>query len=118
MEFNPGILDLILEKAFNHLMAEAARRARELVRRKSVLESSTCLANWQIAVLETPRIRDLYRWEVPLEVHKTRKRQKLQLFASRGKILILKKLMILKYIKIQELIINNSLRIRDKRRRV
>ena len=42
MEFNPGILDLILEKAIQSFnAAEAARRARELVRRKSVLESST-----------------------------------------------------------------------------
>ncbi len=42
MEFNPGILDLILEKAIQSFnAAEAVRRARELVRRKSVLESST-----------------------------------------------------------------------------
>jgi len=42
MEFNPGVLDLILEKAIQSFNAsEAARRARELVRRKSVLESST-----------------------------------------------------------------------------
>ena len=42
MEFNPGVLDLILEKAIQSFnAAEAARRARELVRRKSVLESST-----------------------------------------------------------------------------
>jgi len=42
MEFNPSILDLILEKAIQSFnAAEAARRARELVRRKSVLESST-----------------------------------------------------------------------------
>ena len=35
MEFNPGILDLILEKAIQSFnAAEAARRARELVRRK------------------------------------------------------------------------------------
>ncbi len=42
LEFNPAVIDMILEKAilaFN--AAEAARRARELVRRKSVLESST-----------------------------------------------------------------------------
>jgi DNA gyrase subunit B len=41
-EFQPSVLDLVLDKAtqaFN--AAEAARRARELVRRKSVLESST-----------------------------------------------------------------------------
>ncbi len=42
MEFNPSVLELILEKAIQSFnAAEAARRARELVRRKSVLESST-----------------------------------------------------------------------------
>ncbi|WP_216901733.1 DNA topoisomerase (ATP-hydrolyzing) subunit B [Synechococcus sp. CCY 9618] len=42
LEFNPQVIDLILEKAIQAFnAAEAARRARELVRRKSVLESST-----------------------------------------------------------------------------
>jgi len=42
LEFNPSVIDLILEKAIQAFnAAEAARRARELVRRKSVLESST-----------------------------------------------------------------------------
>ncbi|WP_088893002.1 DNA topoisomerase (ATP-hydrolyzing) subunit B [Leptolyngbya ohadii] len=42
LEFRPGITDSILEKAIQAFnAAEAARRARELVRRKSVLESST-----------------------------------------------------------------------------
>ncbi|QNI57049.1 DNA gyrase/ B subunit [Synechococcus sp. BIOS-U3-1] len=42
LEFNPGVIDMILEKAIQAFnAAEAARRARELVRRKSVLESST-----------------------------------------------------------------------------
>jgi DNA gyrase subunit B len=41
-EFNPAVIDSILEKAIQAFnAAEAARRARELVRRKSVLESST-----------------------------------------------------------------------------
>jgi DNA gyrase subunit B len=41
-EFQPSVLDLILDKAMQAFnAAEAARRARELVRRKSVLESST-----------------------------------------------------------------------------
>ncbi|HEY9823846.1 MAG TPA: DNA topoisomerase (ATP-hydrolyzing) subunit B, partial [Stenomitos sp.] len=41
-EFQPAVLDLILDKALQAFnAAEAARRARELVRRKSVLESST-----------------------------------------------------------------------------
>jgi DNA gyrase subunit B len=42
LEFRPNIADAILEKALQAFnAAEAARRARELVRRKSVLESST-----------------------------------------------------------------------------
>jgi DNA gyrase subunit B len=42
LDFHPGIADLVLEKAIQAFnAAEAARRARELVRRKSVLESST-----------------------------------------------------------------------------
>jgi DNA gyrase subunit B len=42
LEFHPGVGEAILEKAIQAFnAAEAARRARELVRRKSVLESST-----------------------------------------------------------------------------
>ncbi|MBD2654910.1 MULTISPECIES: DNA topoisomerase (ATP-hydrolyzing) subunit B [Synechocystis] len=42
LEFNPGVADSVIEKAVQAFKAaEAARRARELVRRKSVLESST-----------------------------------------------------------------------------
>jgi DNA gyrase subunit B len=42
LEFRPAVADAILEKAIQaYNAAEAARRARELVRRKSVLESST-----------------------------------------------------------------------------
>ncbi|MGA1601478.1 MAG: DNA topoisomerase (ATP-hydrolyzing) subunit B [Prochlorothrix sp.] len=42
LDFNPSVADSILEKAIQAFnAAEAARRARELVRRKSVLESST-----------------------------------------------------------------------------
>jgi DNA gyrase subunit B len=41
LEFNPQVADCIIEKAVQAFKAaEAARRARELVRRKSVLESS------------------------------------------------------------------------------
>jgi DNA gyrase subunit B len=41
-DFRPNVVDSILEKAIQAFnAAEAARRARELVRRKSVLESST-----------------------------------------------------------------------------
>jgi DNA gyrase subunit B len=42
LEFRPGVADSIIEKAVEAFKAaEAARKARELVRRKSVLESST-----------------------------------------------------------------------------
>ena len=42
MEFNPGILDLILDKAIQSFnAAEAARRAKGISKKKSVLESST-----------------------------------------------------------------------------
>ncbi|NJK41861.1 MAG: DNA topoisomerase (ATP-hydrolyzing) subunit B [Acaryochloridaceae cyanobacterium SU_2_1] len=42
LDFHPPVVDAILEKAIQAFnAAEAARRARELVRRKSVLESST-----------------------------------------------------------------------------
>ena len=42
LDFNPNVSDIILDKAIQAFSAaEAARRARELVRRKSVLESST-----------------------------------------------------------------------------
>jgi DNA gyrase subunit B len=42
LEFRPAVADSVLEKAIQAFnAAEAARRARELVRRKSVLESST-----------------------------------------------------------------------------
>lgn len=42
LEFRPGVADAIIEKALEaYRAAEAARKARELVRRKSVLESST-----------------------------------------------------------------------------
>jgi DNA gyrase subunit B len=42
LEFHPDVLGAIIEKAMQSMMAEdAARRARELVRRKSALEFST-----------------------------------------------------------------------------
>ena len=41
LEFRPGVADAVLDKAIQAFKAaEAARHARELVRRKSVLESS------------------------------------------------------------------------------
>ncbi|MCP9850219.1 DNA topoisomerase (ATP-hydrolyzing) subunit B [Cyanobium sp. Morenito 9A2] len=61
LEFNPGVIDLILEKAIQAFnAAEAARRARELVRRKSVLESSTLPGKLADCSSRDPRESEIY----------------------------------------------------------
>jgi DNA gyrase subunit B len=60
-EFQPSVLDLVLDKAtqaFN--AAEAARRARELVRRKSVLESSTLPGKLSDCSSRDPKESEIY----------------------------------------------------------
>ncbi len=60
-EFQPSVLDLVLDKAtqaFN--AAEAARRARELVRRKSVLESSTLPGKLADCSSRDPKESEIY----------------------------------------------------------
>jgi DNA gyrase subunit B len=61
LEFNPSVIDLILEKAIQAFnAAEAARRARELVRRKSVLESSTLPGKLADCSSRDPRESEIY----------------------------------------------------------
>ena len=60
-EFHPQVLDLILEKALQAFnAAEAARRARELVRRKSVLESSTLPGKLADCSSRDPKESEIY----------------------------------------------------------
>ena len=90
MEFNPGILDLILEKAIQSFnAAEAARRARELVRRKSVLESSTLPGKLADCSSRDPAESEIYIVEeILLRFCKTRKDRNFQaILPLRGKIL-------------------------------
>ncbi|MEI6828881.1 MAG: DNA topoisomerase (ATP-hydrolyzing) subunit B [Synechococcaceae cyanobacterium ELA445] len=61
LEFNPTVIDLILEKAIQAFnAAEAARRARELVRRKSVLESSTLPGKLADCSSRDPKESEIY----------------------------------------------------------
>ncbi len=61
LEFRPNIIDAILEKAIQAFnAAEAARRARELVRRKSVLESSTLPGKLKDCSTRDPRESEIF----------------------------------------------------------
>jgi DNA gyrase subunit B len=61
LEFHPQVVDSILEKAIQAFnAAEAARRARELVRRKSVLESSTLPGKLADCSSRDPREAEIY----------------------------------------------------------
>ena len=61
LEFHPGVADMILEKAIQAFnAAEAARRARELVRRKSVLESSTLPGKLADCSSRDPKESEIY----------------------------------------------------------
>lgn len=61
LEFRPNVIDAILEKAIQAFnAAEAARRARELVRRKSVLESSTLPGKLKDCSSRDPRESEIF----------------------------------------------------------
>ncbi|MFM1843192.1 MAG: hypothetical protein RLZZ490_1934, partial [Cyanobacteriota bacterium] len=61
LEFNPQVADAIIEKAIQAFKAaEAARRARELVRRKSVLESSTLPGKLADCSSKDPSVSEIF----------------------------------------------------------
>lgn len=66
-EENPAVAKMIFEKSLNAARArEAARKARELTRRKSVLEGSQLPANWRTVPTATTPIRKFTSWrEIP-----------------------------------------------------
>ena len=61
LDFNPGVADAILEKAIQAFnAAEAAKKARDLVRRKSVLESSTLPGKLSDCSSRDPRESEIF----------------------------------------------------------
>ncbi|MBD1841884.1 DNA topoisomerase (ATP-hydrolyzing) subunit B [Cyanobacteria bacterium FACHB-63] len=61
LEFRPGVCDSIIEKAVQAFKAaEAARHAREMVRRKSVLESSTLPGKLADCATRDPSESEIY----------------------------------------------------------
>ena len=69
LEENPAIGRLIVEKGILASRArEAAKRARELVRRKSVLETLDYLENWQTVLIKTPKTVKYILWKETLLV--------------------------------------------------
>jgi len=61
LDFQPSVADAVLEKAIQAFnAAEAARRARELVRRKSVLESSTLPGKLKDCSSRDPRESEIF----------------------------------------------------------
>jgi len=61
LDFNPQVADAIIEKAVQAFKAaEAARRARELVRRKSVLESSTLPGKLADCSSKDPSVSEIF----------------------------------------------------------
>lgn len=61
LDFHPNVADAVIEKALQAFnAAEAARRARELVRRKSVLESSTLPGKLADCSSRDPSVSEIY----------------------------------------------------------
>ena len=68
LEENPAAARAIFDKALAAARArEAARKARELVRRKSVLETPPCPASWQTARAATRRKQRFTSWRATLQ---------------------------------------------------
>ena len=64
-EENPKDIRLIIDKAVDAARArDAARRAKELVRRKGALRTIPCPASWPTARARTPRNPNCSSWKV------------------------------------------------------
>lgn len=62
LEENPVVARAIFDKSLSAQKArEAAKKARDLTRRKSAMESASCRASWQTVPKRNGKYRNLYR---------------------------------------------------------